>query len=97
MRQNNEPQPRPLSQRLLDAWFCPKRFESATLCERLGVLFLKRYVPTGVDLFIRRYGIRISFAAFLDRSTLTSLSVGVYTHLLAKPNPLRSAHTQCSM
>jgi hypothetical protein len=26
----------------------------------LGVLFIKRYVPTGGDFFIRRYGIRIA-------------------------------------
>jgi hypothetical protein len=25
-----------------------------------GVLFIKRYVPTGGDFFIRRYGIRIA-------------------------------------
>jgi hypothetical protein len=25
----------------------------------MGVLFIKRYVPTGGDFFIRRYGIRI--------------------------------------
>jgi hypothetical protein len=51
---------RPLVQRLLDAWFSPKRLESETLYERLGVLFIKRYVPTGGDFFIRRYGIRIA-------------------------------------
>ncbi len=59
MRQSREPHPRPLLKHLLDAWFCPKRFESAALYERLGVLFIKRYVPTGGDYFIRRYGIRI--------------------------------------
>src|SRR5260370_28762812 len=47
-------------QELLDAWFSPNRFESETFCERLGVLFIKRYVPTGGDFFIRRYGIRIA-------------------------------------
>jgi hypothetical protein len=30
------------------------------LYERLGVLLLKRYVPTGGDFVIRRYGIRIA-------------------------------------
>jgi hypothetical protein len=60
MRQSNEPHPRLLVQDLLDAWFSPKRFESEVLYERLGVLFIKRYVPTGGDFFIRRYGIRIA-------------------------------------
>jgi hypothetical protein len=44
---------------MLDIWFTPKPFESAALYERLGVLFIKRYVPTGGDFFRRRYGIRI--------------------------------------
>jgi hypothetical protein len=60
MRQSNEPHPRPLMQHLLDVRFSPKRFESELLYERLGVLFIKRYVPTGGDFFIRRYGIRIA-------------------------------------
>ena len=51
--------PPPL-QHLLDIWFSPRRFESEALYERLGVLFIKRYVPTGGDFFIRRYGIRIA-------------------------------------
>jgi hypothetical protein len=51
--------PAPLLQRLLDVWFSPKRFESAALYEQLGVLFIKRYVPTGGDFFTQRYGIRI--------------------------------------
>jgi Glycosyl-4,4'-diaponeurosporenoate acyltransferase len=39
------------------------------LYERLGVLLIKRYVPTGGDVFIHRYGIRI-----VDiRGTLNSL------------------------
>jgi hypothetical protein len=54
---------------LLDVWFSPKRFESERLYERLGVLFIKRYVPTGGDFFIRRYGIRIAHI----RGTLDSL------------------------
>jgi len=45
---------------LLDLWFSPKHFESEALYERLGVLFIKRYVPTGGDFFIRHYGIRIA-------------------------------------
>jgi hypothetical protein len=49
-----------MRQRFLDVWFSPKRFESEALYERLGVLFIKRYVPTGGDFFIRRYGIRIA-------------------------------------
>lgn len=36
-----------------DFWFRPKRFESECLYERLGALFLKRYVPTGGDLVMR--------------------------------------------
>jgi hypothetical protein len=50
----------PRLQELLDAWFSPKGFESEAFYERLGVLFIKRYVPTGGDFFIRRYGIRIA-------------------------------------
>ncbi len=44
---------------MLDIWFAPKHFESTSLYERLGVLFVKRYVPTGGDSFRRHYGIRI--------------------------------------
>ncbi len=69
MRQSNEPHPRPLLQRLLDVWFSPKRFESETSYERLEVSFIKLYVPTGGDFFIRRYGIRIAQI----RGTLDSL------------------------
>jgi Glycosyl-4,4'-diaponeurosporenoate acyltransferase len=50
----------PRLQESLDAWFSPKGFESEAFYERLGVLFIKRYVPTGGDFFIRRYGIRIA-------------------------------------
>jgi hypothetical protein len=35
-------------------WFRPKRFESDRLYERLGALVIKRYVPTGGDLVMRR-------------------------------------------
>ena len=58
MRQSEEPHSR--LRHLLDVWFSPKRFESEALYERLGVLFIKRYVPTGGDFFIHRYGIRIA-------------------------------------
>jgi glycosyl-4,4'-diaponeurosporenoate acyltransferase len=39
---------------ILDFWFRPKCFESERLYERLGALILKRYVPTGGDLVMRR-------------------------------------------
>jgi glycosyl-4,4'-diaponeurosporenoate acyltransferase len=52
--------PRRFWERLQDLWFAPKRFESTALYERLGVLLIKRYAPTGGDFFIRRYGIRIA-------------------------------------
>ena len=52
--------PRPRWQRMLDAWFAPKPFESPALYERLGVLFIKRYAPTGGDFFIQRHGVRIA-------------------------------------
>jgi hypothetical protein len=67
MRQSDEPHPR--LRHLLDVWFSPKRFESEALYERLRLLFIKRYVPTGGDFFIRRYGIRIANI----RGTLQSL------------------------
>jgi hypothetical protein len=52
-----------------DLRFSAKRLENEAFYERLGVLFLKRYVPTGGDFFIRRYGIRIvhTFAAISNR------------------------------
>jgi hypothetical protein len=46
-------------ERLLDAWFAPKPFVSPGLYKRMGVLFLKRYVPTGGDFFYQRFGVRI--------------------------------------
>ncbi len=49
----------PFGESLLELWFAPKPFESKNLYERLGVLFLKRYVPTGGDYFIQKYGVRI--------------------------------------
>ncbi len=47
-------------ERLQDLWFAPKRFESTTLYERLGVVLVKRYAPTGGDFVNRRYGISIA-------------------------------------
>ncbi len=46
-------------EKLLELWFAPKPFESEDLYEHLGILLLKRYVPTGGDYFIRKYGVRI--------------------------------------
>ena len=40
--------------RALDVWFRPKGFESERLYEQLGALQIKRYVPTGGDLVMRR-------------------------------------------
>lgn len=37
-----------------DLWFRPKWFESESLYEHLGVLLLKRFVPTGGDLVMQR-------------------------------------------
>src|SRR5258708_37739578 len=54
MRQSDESYSSPL-QHLLDVWFSPKRFESQALYERLGVLFIKRYVPTGGAMFFRSF------------------------------------------
>ncbi len=61
--------PRSFLERLQELWFAPKRFESTALYERLGVLLIKKYAPTGGDFFIRRYGIRIVNV----RGTLDSL------------------------
>jgi len=61
--------PRSFLERLQELWFAPKRFESTALYERLGVLLIKKYAPTGGDFFIRRYGIRIVDV----RGTLDSL------------------------
>lgn len=38
----------------INFWFRPRSFESERLYERLGALVLKRYVPTGGDLVMRR-------------------------------------------
>ncbi len=39
---------------VFDAWLRPKGFESERLYERLGAWIIKRYVPTGGDLVMRR-------------------------------------------
>ena len=58
-----------LQHRAWDVWFAPKRFESPQLYERLGVLWIKRYVPTGGDYFRKKYGVRV-----IDiKSTIESL------------------------
>ena len=49
----------PFVEKILELWFAPKSFESIELYEHLGMRTLKRYVPTGGDLFIQRFGIRI--------------------------------------
>jgi len=48
-----------LQHRAWDFWFAPKRFESPQLYERLGALWIKRYVPTGGDYFRKKYGVRV--------------------------------------
>jgi hypothetical protein len=48
-----------LQHRVWDFWFAPKRFESPQLYERVGVLWIKRYVPTGGDYFRKKYGVRV--------------------------------------
>ena len=48
-----------LQHRAWDFWLAPKRFESPQLYERLGVLWIKRYVPTGGDYFRKKYGVRV--------------------------------------
>src|SRR6266568_4382705 len=54
-----EPRLRWFQRRAWDVWFAPKRFESPHLYERLGVLWIKRYVPTGGDYFRKKYGVRV--------------------------------------
>jgi hypothetical protein len=58
-----------LQQRAWDCWFAPKRFESPHLYEGLGVLWIKRYVPTGGDYFRKKYGVRV----IAIKSTIESL------------------------
>lgn len=52
-------------ERLADLWFAPKRFESKALYERLGVLLVKQYAPTGGDFVNRHFGLTI---VHLDRT-----------------------------
>ncbi len=74
-----DPGSRSFSDRLLDLWFAPKSWESTRLYEHLGVLWVKRYAPTGGDYFIRRYGIHIVDV----RSSLDSLiHFEIYTRRL---------------
>ena len=54
-----EPRPGFLQHRAWDVWFAPKPFESPRLYERLGVLWIKRYVPTGGDYVRKKYGVRV--------------------------------------
>src|SRR5436190_24126193 len=58
-----------LQHRAWDFWFAPKHFESPQLYERLGVLWIKRYVPTGGDYFSKKYGVRV----IAIQSTIESL------------------------
>ncbi len=57
--------------RAWDVWFAPKRFESLHLYERLGVLWIKRYVPTGGDYVRKKYGVRV----IAINSTIESLLI----------------------
>ena len=64
-----EPRPGFFQHRAWDVWFAPKRFESLELYERLGVLWIKRFVPTGGDYVRKKYGVRV-----IDiKSTIESL------------------------
>lgn len=54
-----EPRVGLFQQRAWDVWFAPKSFESPQLYKRLGVLWIKRYVPTGGDYFRKKYGVRV--------------------------------------
>jgi glycosyl-4,4'-diaponeurosporenoate acyltransferase len=57
--------------RARDVWFAPKRFESPRLYEQLGVLWIKRFVPTGGDYVRKKYGVRV-----IDiKSTIESLLI----------------------
>jgi hypothetical protein len=55
-----EPTARSSVERLQDIWFAPKRFESTARYERLGVLWVKEYAPTGGDFVNRHYGVTIA-------------------------------------
>jgi len=57
--------------RAWDVWFAPKRFESPHLYERLGVLWIKRYAPTGGDFVRKNYGVRVIALKSTFESLLT--------------------------
>jgi hypothetical protein len=57
--------------RAWDVWFAPKRFESPRLYEQLGVLWIKRFVPTGGDYVRKKYGVRV----IEIKSTIESLLI----------------------
>jgi hypothetical protein len=69
-----------------DAWFRPKGFESECLYERLGVLMIKRYVPTGGDLVMRslrrhhpeRRWVTLSFQSLRNYEKRTRLNESVH-------------------
>ena len=80
-----------LQHRAWDFWFAPKRFESPQLYERLGVLWIKRYVPTGGDFFRKKYGVRVidiksnieSLLKFEERTRLyEAIHLGVFLAFL---------------
>jgi hypothetical protein len=58
-------QQRSLLRHLLDLWFSAKHVENEAFYERLGVLFLKRYVPTGGEAIHE-----IAFLGFLAFSPI---------------------------
>jgi hypothetical protein len=58
---------------ILEFWFRPRRFETERLYERLGARLLKRYVPTGGELVMRRLRRRRPGLRLLDPSSLESL------------------------
>jgi hypothetical protein len=65
-----EPRPGFFQHRAWDVWFAPKRFESPQVYERLGVLWIKRYVPTGGDYVRKNYGVRVIAIKGTTRSLL---------------------------
>ncbi len=70
-------------EKLLEAWFAPKHFESPELYESLGIRVLKRYVPTGGDFFIQKFGVRIvnvqgSLAAMIHFEQLTRIQEAIH-------------------
>ena len=60
-----------LQHRAWDVWFAPKCFESPGLYERLGVLWIKRSVPTGGDFVRKNYGVRVIAIKSTTQSLLT--------------------------